>query len=125
MTARIRRSLCLAVGAGSLLFTTALPSRAGVVDQPVKTTNANELGGAADGEWLGWSEAPSDHAADYRALASKQGANPISLGAPGRVAFVGGIAGTTAVFQQTRPARTRTSTATPSSSSSGRSSVRR
>ena len=101
MTVRTRRIAVLAVGLGSLVFATALPSRAGVVDVPVKTTAANELGGAADGSWLGWSEAPADHPGDYRALASKQGESPISLGAPGKVAFVGGITGTTAVFQQT------------------------
>jgi hypothetical protein len=98
---RVRRSLAAALGAGLTLLLAAPPAGAGVVDQPVKTTNANELGGAADGSWLGWSEAPASSPADYRALASEFGDPPISLGANGKVAFMGGITGTTAVFQQT------------------------
>src|SRR4051812_20885110 len=99
-TRRLVRPLAAAVAVLAALIV-APPAVAGGVDQPVKTTNAHELGGAADGSWLGWSEAPSGSPADYRALASESGGSPISLGASGRVAFMGGITGTTAVFDQT------------------------
>jgi hypothetical protein len=78
-------------------------ARAGVVDQPVRTTAANELAGAADGDWIGWSEAPADAGGHYVAMAAESGGDPITLSVPGRQAFVTGIEGTTAVFQQTDP----------------------
>jgi hypothetical protein len=97
------RRLRGAVAVGSvtaILLLSAAPASAGVVDMPVKTTTANEIAAGADGEWLTWSQAPSG-TADYRALASKQGASPISMGADGKVAFAGGVDGNVAVFQQT------------------------
>jgi hypothetical protein len=99
-TRRVVRPFATGIVLVLAILVVAPPAMAGVVDQPVKTTSANELGGAADGAWLGWSEAPSSSPAAYRALASKQGASPISLGENGKVAFMGGITGTTAVFQQ-------------------------
>jgi hypothetical protein len=68
--------------------------------QAVVHTHAAESTVAADGTYLAWAAAPRAHPRRTVVLARRGGGTPIHVSAPGTAGYLGGIDGTTLVYQQ-------------------------
>lgn len=105
-TSHIHRSgsvVLLSIAAWVLIAASA--AHAGVQDIGVKTSNRNELAGGLAGAMLGWTESTTAGGSTFNGFVEEigGGGDPIMVNQAGREAFIGGLSGTTVVFQQVDP----------------------
>jgi hypothetical protein len=93
-----RKHLVLLVALALAAAGTAIAVNSGTAT-PVKTTTKNEVGPAADGDWLAWSRSRERATSPFDLFAQHTGKRAFKVNPKGTQAYAGGIDGTRLVYQ--------------------------
>jgi hypothetical protein len=93
-----RKHLVLLVALALAAAGTAIAVDSGTAT-PVKTTAKNEVGPAADGDWLAWSRSRERVASPFDLYARRAGKRAFKVNPKGTHAYAGGIDGTRLLYQ--------------------------
>jgi hypothetical protein len=93
-----RKQLVLLVAVAFAVAGTAIAVNQ-VTATPVKTTSKNEVGPAADGDWLAWSRSRERVPSPFDLFARHAGNRAFRVNPKGTQAYAGGIDGTRLVYQ--------------------------